>query len=122
MPTYEYACSKCDHRWEEVQRITAAPLEVCPKCKKKGAHRLISAGNFILKGSGWYSDLYSSPKPKAETAAKEGGSKDSTDSAKANGATESKPEKKAEASTTKESTIKAEKKPAKTGTTGSKGD
>jgi putative FmdB family regulatory protein len=71
MPTYEYACSECNNQWEEMQRITAPPTEVCPKCGKPSAHRLISGGtNFILKGGGWYSDLYSSAKPsdkKAET-------------------------------------------------------
>jgi putative FmdB family regulatory protein len=62
MPTYEYACADCGHEWEEIQRITAAPIEVCPKCAKSSAHRLISGGtNFILKGGGWYSDLYASP-------------------------------------------------------------
>jgi putative FmdB family regulatory protein len=62
MPTYEYACAACGHEWEEMQRITAAPTEVCPKCAKSSAHRLISGGtNFILKGGGWYSDLYASP-------------------------------------------------------------
>ncbi len=61
MPTYEYACSACGHQWEQVQRIVEAPIEVCPKCAAAAAHRLISGGtNFILKGGGWYSDLYSS--------------------------------------------------------------
>ena len=122
MPTYEYACSECDNRWEEVQRITADPLELCPKCGKKGAHRLISAGNFILKGSGWYSDLYSSPKPKAETSSSEGTATASADPAKASGTSESKAEKKTEAATTKESTTKAAPTPAKTGTSGTKSD
>ena len=46
--------------------ITEPPLEVCPKCGKPTAQRLISAGTgFILKGGGWYSDLYSSAKPGA---------------------------------------------------------
>jgi putative FmdB family regulatory protein len=63
MPTYEYACSACGNQWEQVQRIVEAPIEVCPKCSAKTAHRLISGGtNFILKGGGWYSDLYSSSK------------------------------------------------------------
>ena len=40
---------------------------MCPKCGKPAAHRLISAGtNFILKGGGWYSDLYSSSNGKAK--------------------------------------------------------
>ena len=63
MPTYEYGCTACGQDWEQIQRITEPPIEVCPKCGKTTAHRLISAGtNFILKGGGWYSDLYSSPK------------------------------------------------------------
>jgi putative FmdB family regulatory protein len=78
MPTYEYACTACGSQWEEVQRITAAPLEVCPTCGKSSAHRLISAGTgFILKGGGWYSDLYSSAKPPSNKAdSKEAGSSD----------------------------------------------
>ena len=65
MPTYEYVCSACDNQWEEVQKISADPLEVCPKCAKSTAKRQISGGNFILKGGGWYADLYSST-PKAK--------------------------------------------------------
>ena len=79
MPTYEYACAECGHQWEEVQRITAPPLEVCPKCSKSAAHRLISGGtNFILKGGGWYSDLYASPGGASKKT--EGGSSGSTES------------------------------------------
>src|ERR1700690_446906 len=72
MPTYEYACSACGSEWEQTQRITEPPVEVCPKCAKSTAHRLISAGtNFILKGGGWCSDLYASPKAdKADKADK----------------------------------------------------
>jgi putative FmdB family regulatory protein len=88
MPTYEYGCSECGHEWEEIQRITAPSLEVCPKCGKTSAHRLISAGTgFILKGGGWYSDLYSSSngaKKQGEEASKpageSGGEKKSADS------------------------------------------
>jgi putative FmdB family regulatory protein len=66
MPTYEYACAACGHEWEQTQRITEPAVEVCPVCAKPTAHRLISAGtNFILKGGGWYSDLYASPKAAA---------------------------------------------------------
>jgi putative FmdB family regulatory protein len=60
MPTYEYACSSCGNAWEEIQKITAPAIEVCPACHKPTAKRQISGGNFILKGGGWYSDLYSS--------------------------------------------------------------
>lgn len=95
MPTYEYACAACGHEWEEVQRITAPPLEVCPKCAKSAAHRLISGGtNFILKGGGWYSDLYASPS---------GASKKSESASSGSTETSSKTEKTESKSTTTES-------------------
>ena len=61
MPTYEYECTK-GHRFEAQQRISEDPLKTCRVCRSK-VRRLISATNFVLKGSGWYSDGYSSGKP-----------------------------------------------------------
>jgi putative FmdB family regulatory protein len=62
--TYEYLCTACGHQWEAEQSISAKPLTACPKCKKQKAQRQISGGTgFVLKGSGWYADLYSSAKP-----------------------------------------------------------
>jgi putative FmdB family regulatory protein len=63
MPTYEYVCTSCKNLWEEVQRISDPPIKKCPKCSKRTAQRQISGGSFILKGGGWYADLYSSAKP-----------------------------------------------------------
>jgi putative FmdB family regulatory protein len=61
MPTYEYACSSCGNEWETEQSIKEEPLTECPRCHEATARRQISRGTgFILKGSGWYSDLYSS--------------------------------------------------------------
>lgn len=54
MPTYEYACRACGHTFEEIQKISEPAIDECPKCGEKQAQRLISQGNFILKGSGWY--------------------------------------------------------------------
>ena len=62
MPTYEYECTK-GHHFEVVQRITEDPLERCQVCDAE-VSRLISATNFILKGSGGYSDGYSSSSSK----------------------------------------------------------
>ncbi|MEM9695310.1 MAG: zinc ribbon domain-containing protein, partial [Myxococcota bacterium] len=65
MPTYEYGCEACGHQWEAVQSMKDDPIRVCPKCGESKAKRAISGGmGFILKGGGWYSDLYSSAKPK----------------------------------------------------------
>lgn len=62
--TYEYVCTACQHAWEAEQRISEAPLTSCPSCHQDAAKRQVSGGaGFILKGSGWYADLYSSAKP-----------------------------------------------------------
>ena len=74
MPTYEYQCGACDHEFEREQRITEDPVKTCPSCKARKARRLISRTSFVLKGSGWYSDLYSSPGSKPDSQ-KEGSDK-----------------------------------------------
>ncbi len=70
MPVYEYACQRCGHEFEREQRISEAPVKKCPKCGALKAKRLISRTSFVLKGGGWYSDLYGSAKPKSESAEK----------------------------------------------------
>jgi len=80
MPTYEYACSSCAHQWEFEQSIREDPLKECPRCHAQTARRQISRGTgFILKGGGWYSDLYSSTgnKPPSGGSSEGGGSSDS---------------------------------------------
>jgi putative FmdB family regulatory protein len=68
MPTYEYACDACHHEFEVVQSIKDDPISKCPKCKKPKARRMIAGTGFILKGGGWYSDLYSGPSNKKSSA------------------------------------------------------
>jgi putative FmdB family regulatory protein len=61
MPTYEYVCSACQNEWEVEQSMKDNALTECPRCKEQTARRQISRGTgFILKGGGWYSDLYAS--------------------------------------------------------------
>ena len=66
MPIYEYACEKCDKQMEVIQKITEAPLTVCPDCKGR-LKKMISNTSFVLKGTGWYVTDYASNK---NTAAK----------------------------------------------------
>jgi putative FmdB family regulatory protein len=81
MPTYEYLCSSCGNGWETEQRITEAPLKECPACHQQTAKRQISSGGtFILKGGGWYADLYSSKKAaSSDSTSKETPSKPKTE-------------------------------------------
>ncbi len=105
MPTYEYECRACGHEFEREQRISEDPVRKCPRCGKDEVRRLISRTSFVLKGGGWYSDLYSSkPAPKSDG-----------DSGEA-GASGEKSEK-AETSAKPDTSEKSEKaeKPAKTG-------
>lgn len=87
MPTYEYACSSCTHEWELEQSIKDDPIRECPKCHEQTARRQISRGTgFILKGGGWYSDLYSSSSNKApSTSSKSDGDGGSSDAKKDSG-------------------------------------
>ena len=54
MPIYEYECEECGHQLEAIQKFSDDPLTECPKCKKSGLKKLLSASAFHLKGSGWY--------------------------------------------------------------------
>jgi putative FmdB family regulatory protein len=114
MPTYEYVCTSCQNQWEEIQKISEAPVEACPKCAKPTAKRQISGGNFILKGGGWYADLYSSSKPKSESATASGDTKGETKSeAKSEAKTEAKSETKAEPKAEPKASTPASSPPAK---------
>ena len=54
MPIYAYACKKCDHTLDALQKIADAPLVECPSCGESSLKRLLSAPRFRLKGQGWY--------------------------------------------------------------------
>ena len=90
MPIYEYRCDKCEREFEAEQRITDEPLRSCPHCRSRKVRRLISQTSFVLKGSGWYSDLYSSSKGSKPAAAEAGA--DASKEAKTE-STETKPPK-----------------------------
>ncbi|MDP1560598.1 MAG: zinc ribbon domain-containing protein [Pirellulaceae bacterium] len=61
MPTYDYQCDACGHKFEEFQNITAPVLTKCPACKKKKLRRLFGIGAAVVfKGSGFYQTDYRS--------------------------------------------------------------
>ena len=67
MPTYEYACPKCGHQFEQFQSMRDEPLKKCPKCKKTGLKRLVGSGaGLIFKGTGFYITDYKNKPEKKE--------------------------------------------------------
>ena len=58
MPTYEYECNNCSHKFEEIQKFSDEPLKECPKCKKDRLRRLFGTGAVIFKGNGFYQTDY----------------------------------------------------------------
>jgi len=67
MPIYEYECSQCHQTSDALQKVNDPPPETCPRCGAQHTlSRLLSRTSFVLKGGGWYADLYSSSKPKSE--------------------------------------------------------
>ena len=70
MPTYEYLCRQCNHRFEEFQSITASPLDTCPRCSGE-VERLIGTGTgLIFKGSGFYITDYKNSNGSASSPSK----------------------------------------------------
>jgi putative FmdB family regulatory protein len=72
MPTYEYECNRCGHRFERFQSIKDAPLRRCPECRGK-VRRLPGGGaGLLFHGSGFHITDYRSKHYK-EKAKQEGG-------------------------------------------------
>ena len=61
MPTYDYVCDACNHKFELFQSITAETKRKCPECGRLKLRRLIGPGAAIMfKGSGFYKTDYRS--------------------------------------------------------------
>ena len=94
MPTYQYACTECDHRFDAVQSFSDPSLTECPECGGK-LRKVFSSVGIVFKGSGFYrTDSRSgagSTVAKAESGSEGSGST----------STETKTEKKADKADTK---------------------
>jgi len=87
VPTYQYACKECDHRFEAVQAFSDASLTECPECTGP-LRKLYGAVGVIFKGSGFYRNDSRSESSKSSS----GSSKPSSNSTGATSSTaDSKP-------------------------------
>lgn len=100
MPTYDYECDACGHKFELFQSITAEPERRCPKCKKLKLRRLFGTGGAIVfKGSGFYQTDYRSKSyqekaaadKKASSGESKSDNKSSESSSSSGGSSEAKP-------------------------------
>ncbi len=63
MPIYEYSCQSCGKTIDVLQKVSDPTPEACTACGTSGSlSKVVSRSSFVLKGGGWYSDLYSSTK------------------------------------------------------------
>ena len=53
MPTYAYACTACDHRFEIFQSFSDDSLTECPECEGR-LRKLFNAVGVVFKGNGFY--------------------------------------------------------------------
>ena len=53
MPTYSYACTECDHRFDAVQSFSDDSLTVCPECSGR-LRKVFNAVGVVFKGGGFY--------------------------------------------------------------------
>jgi putative FmdB family regulatory protein len=53
VPTYQYACTECDHAFEQFQRFSDDSLTVCPQCEGR-LRKVFNAVGVVFKGSGFY--------------------------------------------------------------------
>ncbi len=68
MPTYDYECTKCKHKFEVFQKITEDVLTKCPECGHKLKRLIGSGAGIIFKGSGFYATDYRKNSPSAKTS------------------------------------------------------
>ena len=94
MPTYDYECRECGHRWELFQQMKENPKRKCPECGRLKARRLIGPGaGIIFKGSGFYQTDYRSQSykdaAKADKQAQKSASEKSSESSSSKSETKS---------------------------------
>ncbi|GAB2657067.1 FmdB family zinc ribbon protein [Prescottella soli] len=89
MPTYSYACTECDNRFDIVQSFTDDTLTVCPECSGK-LRKLFNSVGIVFKGSGFYrtdsrggSSTASEPAKKSDSSSSTSSSSTSSSSSSA---------------------------------------
>ncbi len=65
MPTYTYACKKCNHEFDAFHCMSATPKMKCESCGSVRVERQLGTGSgIIFKGSGFYETDFKEKKGK----------------------------------------------------------
>ena len=72
MPTYEYRCTKCSHRFELFHGIKDETRKRCPRCRATARRVPAGGAGLIFKGSGFYITDYRSKSYKEKARAEKG--------------------------------------------------
>jgi putative FmdB family regulatory protein len=102
VPTYQYACTACDHRFDAVQSFSDASLTECPECGGK-LRKLYGSVGVVFKGSGFYRTDSRSESKKASTSSS---SSDKSEKSTSTSSSTSSSDKSSTSSTTSSSTDK----------------
>ena len=77
VPTYSYACTECDNRFDVVQAFTDDSLTTCEQCSGR-LRKLFNSVGVVFKGSGFYrTDSRESAKSSSNGSAKSNSSSSS---------------------------------------------
>ena len=115
MPTYVYACTECDHRFEAQQAFSDASLTECPNCGGK-LRKVFNSVGIVFKGSGFYRNDSRGKNGSSESAGSTPAGSTSSDSSSSTSSTE-----KSSTSTEKSSTPAAAPAKSSSSSSGSSG-
>jgi len=98
VPTYSYACTECDNKFDIVQSFSDDSLTECPACEGR-LRKLFNSVGIVFKGSGFYRT-----DSRSGSVSASGDSSSSSDSGSSDSGSSSTSSASKEASSTKEST------------------
>ena len=91
MPTYSYACTECDNKFDLVQAFSDDALTECPQCDGR-LRKLFGKVGVVFKGSGFYRTDSREAAKSASKSASNGAAKSDSESSSSSGSTEKKSE------------------------------
>lgn len=103
MPTYDYRCDACGHRFEMTQSIKDDPITICPNCGAEAVVKVFGVPGIAFKGSGFYKTDNRASSSSSSSGGSSGGNGDSGSSSSSSGSDSSSGSSDSSSSSTKSS-------------------